>query len=177
MWQPGGVRTRRGERSQGGGGKLAPEESAQKSFWRLFRAEKRLSGGKDGSKVLLALATRRRKGRPYLHTQARRPSSWDGTSAMRLAPLLGNRPVLARDSQSWRTRAELSRPPSVTEAGGKRCRQRSLSSRVFSSACSCQKRCKHVGVHQSQLGASFRINIKYLLYVSRRAQVEMRLGC
>lgn len=51
--------------------KLSPAElSAQKSFWLLFRAEKQLSGEKDGSKVLLVLATQSRKGRPYLHTQA-----------------------------------------------------------------------------------------------------------
>lgn len=57
--------------------KLALEElSAQKNFWLLFRAEKQLSGRKDGSKVLLALAMQRRKGRPYSHPQVRRPSPW-----------------------------------------------------------------------------------------------------
>lgn len=83
-----------------------------------------------------------------------------GKFAMWLASLLGNRLTSARGSQHVRARAEFSHPCSVTDEGGKGSRYRSLSSKVFSLMCSCQKRCKHVCLHsQIQLGASVKINI------------------
>lgn len=79
---------------------------------------------------------------------------------MWLASLLGNGLTLARGSRHVRARAEFSHPCSVTDEGGKGCRYRSLSSKVFSLMRSCQKRCKHVCLHsQIQLGASVKINI------------------
>lgn len=78
-------------------------------------------GGKDGSKVLLAVAVQSRKGRPFL-----RAGPHHGKFSMCLDIAAGNRLALARGGQNLRARAELSHACPVTDLAGKGCKYRDL---------------------------------------------------